>query len=101
MYFDCACSCSLSITNNHFLKVHFSILSPGQHLSRLQSPIDVNICSLDQLEQRRGIDVTFGPEFHMAHERASAFQQTLGIRNLGSAKKSDIDVIFERIHIPE
>ena len=37
----------------------------------------------------------------MAHELASAFQQTLGIGNLGATKEPDIDVSFEGIDIGE
>ena len=37
----------------------------------------------------------------MAHELASAFQQTRGIGNLRATKESDINVSFERIDIAE
>ena len=37
----------------------------------------------------------------MAHELASAFQQALGIGNLGATKEPDIDVSFEGIDIGE
>jgi len=37
----------------------------------------------------------------MAHQLASAFQQTRGIGNLNTAKESDINVRFERIDIAE
>ncbi len=53
------------------------------------------------LRQRCGIDVTSGPEFHMAHELAGAFQQTLRVGNLGATKEPDIDVGCERIDVTE
>jgi hypothetical protein len=37
----------------------------------------------------------------VAHELASAFQQTLGIGNLRTTKESDINVSFERIDLAE
>src|SRR5207253_11004471 len=61
----------------------------------------ISVCSFDQLQQSRGIDVTFRSEFHMAHELASAFQQALGIGNLGATKEPDINVSFEGIDIGE
>src|SRR6516164_626029 len=42
-----------------------------------------------------------GAEFHMAHELASAFQQALGIGNLGTTKEPHIDMSFEGIDIGE
>src|SRR2546423_1599143 len=47
------------------------------------------------------INVTFWHELHMAHERAGAFQQVIGIGNLGAPKKTDIDVSCEGIDIAE
>src|SRR5262245_56963270 len=67
----------------------------------LQALPHIRVCSFDELPESRGIDVAFGPEFHMAHELAGAFQQVLGIGNLGSAKEPDIDVSFEGIDIGE
>src|SRR5437660_7503477 len=67
----------------------------------LQTPLHISVCSFDKLHQSRGIDVTFRSEFHMAHELASAFQQALGIGNLGATKEPDIDVSSERIDIRE
>ena len=37
----------------------------------------------------------------MAHELSSAFQQTLGIGNLGPTKEPDIDVSLEGIDVGE
>jgi len=37
----------------------------------------------------------------MAHELSSAFQQTLGVGNLGPTKEPDIDVSFEGIDVGE
>ena len=67
--------------------------------SELQELLHISVCSFDQLHQSRAIDVTFRSEFYMAHELASAFQQTLGIGNLGATKEPDIDVSFEGIDI--
>src|SRR5579872_5733600 len=67
----------------------------------MQAALHVSVCGFNELHKRRGIGVASGPEFHMAHELASALQQTLRIGNLRTPKESDIDVRFERIHIPE
>ena len=61
----------------------------------------VSICRCDQVHKCRGIDVPFGSEFHMSHELAGAFQETLWVGDLGSTKESNVDVIFERIDITE
>ena len=37
----------------------------------------------------------------MAHELASALQNTMGIGNLGATKEPDIDVSFEYVDIAE
>ena len=50
---------------------------------------------------RDSIDVTFGPEFHMAHELASPFQQAARIIKFSATKKPDIDMSFEGIDIAE
>ena len=84
---------------------HTGRIPPGVYRDALalclQARIDVCVCGFNYLPERRGIDATPGPEFHMAHELASAFQQALGIGNLGTTKKADIDVSFERIDIAE
>ena len=48
-----------------------------------------------------GIDVAFGPELHMTHEPAGAFQEAARIRDLGAAKEPDIDVSPEGVDIGE
>jgi hypothetical protein len=74
--------------------------SPHELLS-LQSSLHISVCCLDELPKRRVIDVTFRPEFHMAHELAAAFQQAGGIGELGATKEPNIDVGLERIDIGE
>ncbi len=69
--------------------------------SNPQAPLHIRVCSFDQLHQSRSIDLTFGPELHMAHEPAGAFQQALRIGNLGTPKEPDIDVSPESIDIGE
>src|SRR5262245_21203786 len=77
-------------------KIPTRIVAP---LPRLQTTLHVSVCRFNQLYQRRDIHVTFRPEFHMTHELASAFQQTLGIGDLGAAKEPDIDMSLECIDI--
>ena len=43
----------------------------------------------------------FGPEFNMAHELASTFQDTMRISDLSAPKESDINVSFEHIDVAE
>jgi hypothetical protein len=59
-------------------------------LFTLQSRLHISVGRFDQLHETRRIDITFGPEFHMAHELAGAFQQVLGISKLGAAKEADM-----------
>ena len=40
-----------------------------------------------------------GPQLHVAHEFASAFQQARGIGQLGAAKEPDVDVGLEGIDV--
>src|SRR5262245_46530986 len=42
-----------------------------------------------------------GPELHVAHELAGAFQQTIWIRNLRAAKEPDVDVSLEGVDVGE
>ena len=45
------------------------------------------------------MDVTAGPELHVAHKLSSAFQQAIRIGNLGTTKEPDIDVGSEGINV--
>jgi hypothetical protein len=54
---------------------------------RLQTPLHVSVCGFDQLRQSRSIDTMCGPQFHVAHELAGAFQQTIRIGNLGAQSR--------------
>ena len=68
---------------------------------RLHASLHVSVCNFDQLPKRRGIGVTFGPEFNMAHELASTFQDTMRISDLSAPEESDINVSFEHIDVAE
>src|SRR5688572_21754216 len=64
--------------------------APSYHCRQFRS------ASLEPWHRRHG-----RVEFHMAHEFSSAFQQPLGIGNLGPTKETDIDVCFEGIDVGE
>ena len=46
-------------------------------------------------------DVAFGPELHVTHELACAFQQAIWIGNLGATKEPDINVSCEGVDVSE
>src|SRR2546421_8284066 len=64
-------------------------------------PFHISVRSFDELRQRDGVNVALGTQFHMAHEFAGAFQQTLRIGKLGAAKETDVNVSLESIHVGE
>src|SRR5262245_17423065 len=70
-------------------------------LLRVQSAPHIRIGGFDELPKSDGIDFTIGPEIHMAHEFAGAFEQAVGIGKLGAAEEADVDVSREGIDIPE
>jgi hypothetical protein len=47
------------------------------------------------------MEVTVGPELHVTHKLACAFQQTLRIGNFGTSKEPNIYVSFEGVDVPE
>ena len=56
---------------------------------------------LNELCQSRGVEVAFGPDLHVAHEPAGAFQQVIRVGYLGATEEPDIDVSFERVDVGE
>jgi hypothetical protein len=76
----------------------FTVL-PG--FTGLNTILHIGVSGFDQVSKCPGIDVTVGPEFHMAHELTGAFQQTVRIGNLGTTEEPDIDVSFKCIDVAE
>src|SRR5690606_12832350 len=66
-----------------------------------QALLHIGIGGSDELPQSYVIEIASGPELHMAHELARAFQQAFRIGNLGTSKESDVDVSFEGVHVNE
>src|SRR5271157_4751075 len=73
----------------------------GTCLQRLHphAILHVDVCGIDELQQGRGIEVPSGPELHMTHEPASAFQQAPWIGDLSTSKKPHIHVSPEGIDV--
>ena len=67
----------------------------------LKTPLHIGVCRFDQLDQRRGIDVTVGPELYVTHVLAGSFQQARRVRELGATEKPDIDMGCERVDLGE
>jgi hypothetical protein len=63
--------------------------------------LHVDVSSADERAQGRIVYLQTGPELHVTHEPAAAFEQAAGIGKVGPAKKSDIDVCLENVGIGE
>ena len=70
-------------------------------LLRLKTTPHISVCRLDKFHQSQRIDFAFGPELYVTHVFPRALQQTPWVHKLSAAKKSDIDMGFERIDIGE
>jgi len=67
----------------------------------LDAPPHVGAGDVNELFQGDIVDRLAGPKLDVPHEPAGAFEQALGIRQLGAAKEADIHVIPERIDVTE
>ena len=52
----------------------------------LEAALHISVCGIDKFREGIGVNVTVGPELHMPHVPASAFQQAHRIRKLGTTK---------------
>ena len=66
-----------------------------------QALLHGGVGGVNEIGEGSGIDVGFGPEFHVAHELAGTFEQAIGISDVGAAKEADIDVRCEGIDVGE
>jgi hypothetical protein len=70
-------------------------------LIRTSTPLHVRVCGLNQRPERLGVDNSAGPELHVPHELAGAFEKSVRIDELCAAEEADVDVGSEDIHISE
>ena len=67
----------------------------------VQPRSDIQVRGLDQLAQRDDVDLAAGPQFHVAHAFATAFQKTRVILECRTVEKADVDMVAKYVDVPE
>lgn len=67
----------------------------------LKTPFHLIVGSLDERDQRSGVDVASGPELYVAHVLAGTFQQARWVRQFGAPEEPDVDMGREGVDIGE